>query len=278
MKKLRKRILSFLTLIALFVTGCGGPLYHCAPKVADLLIDGDAHEWDTGVYWFSNYSARLGLQNDSDYLYLMLGSAEDNFAMASFMGGLTVSFDSPSGKNIGIKLPVAEKKELSERREVDRQPSAPRERKMRIQPPEIEDIILIDSDGHERIFAIEKAREMGFDLAIAKNGDDLAIEIKMPLGEGLFGLEAVATEGKEIGLSIKSGKFESPMGADSQGKRPQGGQSGGFGGGEGEGGRPQGDRGGSPSGNMGGGPPQMGGGHSQNPPKIDIKMKVLLSI
>jgi len=274
----------FVAAIMILVSsGCGGKAYNCVYRDSEIDIDGMAGEWNSGVYWDENSSARIGFQNDSDALFLMLASSEKDFPMAILRGGLTVNFESSSGRKFGVRFPFHNGPDQRGEGGMPPDGGMPAqgeigmERGANIPILSLDEILFIDSDGHESIITLESAQTEGFDLAMNKSDDDFILEMKIPLTGGDFGLELTADSTSIVELSMKSGEveMERPKNENTSGGPPSGGRGGMSGGGR----RPSGGSGGMPSGGGGmrGGSGAVGGMPSPEMTKIDVDMKISLA-
>ncbi|MDE2321169.1 MAG: hypothetical protein KGL31_04535, partial [candidate division NC10 bacterium] len=73
---------------------------------SEIVIDGIAAEWTSHFFYLKDAQVFLGIQNDSDFLYVCLMSSEGQFRRQMMERGLTVWLEPDDGKKLGIHYPV----------------------------------------------------------------------------------------------------------------------------------------------------------------------------
>jgi hypothetical protein len=94
---------------AVLVNGCGGSI-DLGSKWADepVQTDGSADQWKGKTTYVKEGGLLIGVQNDSDNIYIALTTSDPASKQQIIMRGLTVWFDTQGGDNktFGIKYPI----------------------------------------------------------------------------------------------------------------------------------------------------------------------------
>ncbi|MBN2383551.1 hypothetical protein JXQ70_11780 [bacterium] len=101
-----------ILVVLLSICLCSNQIVHSADnsteltsiwKHAEITIDGDRGDWQTAS-WFDRQKLFLGVENDADFLYLMLTLNSRTNIQRILSQGLTVRFEPQDGSNTMLKL------------------------------------------------------------------------------------------------------------------------------------------------------------------------------
>lgn len=197
----RKQNLAMTALAAALLTGCGGaaPLTSSAP-VEPVVVDAQLNEWGGKLNMISSQDGLLvGMQNDSDHLYLAL-STRNAASIGSIMrAGLIVWVDPAGGKEetFGIRFPLGLSMDETGERRLSEGAAADRVRIER----STREVEIIGADG--QVIRRHKDSIPGIAAAIEADQGVLTYEIQAPLAHTDGVLYAIGTEpGQKIGVGI----------------------------------------------------------------------------
>ncbi len=254
-----------LLVLTMAITPCFAANLESTEYSGQIEIDGSAREWNRDVYWFEDEALRIGLQNDSTTMFVLIATKEIATASVFQRGGLKLNISSKQG-GFGIKIAGNPIGDRPERRSNEQIPSEKPKPEWSIG----NEFVYIDKKKNEIILGRDFAAKEGLIIETAFLDDDFAIEMAIPLTKGYFAisprLPETLTMKIESSFEIEGGMPKEGFGESSRGEgrgRPSGGDFG-----EGR----QAPSGGGPP---GGGP--MGSGPSQSTSSIKLKFKVALS-
>lgn len=99
----------FLTAISFLLFSCSGSLELTSQRRnVDIIVDGNANEWQGETSVLRNYNATLGVQHDDEFLYLCFTTSDRQVQFQVLGMGMTVWFD-PEGKekrSFGVRFPL----------------------------------------------------------------------------------------------------------------------------------------------------------------------------
>jgi hypothetical protein len=100
---------AFLAVICFCFFSCSGPFELTSnPRNADIMIDGNANDWEGKTAVLRNHNATLGVQHDDEFLYLCFTTSDRQVQFQVLGMGMTVWFD-PEGKekkSFGVHFPI----------------------------------------------------------------------------------------------------------------------------------------------------------------------------
>lgn len=231
-------------------------------KAAAFSSDQPDSVWATSsVYSLEGKDISIGLQNDSDYLYILLRAADRQTQAKIMRNGLTVWLD-PSGKKqktFGVHYPLGmEARQNFPFTKVQRMGINIEELKGRV--TEMADTMEVLGPGKNERKMVPIESDLGVAVMTSNDVGTITYELRVPLKATDSSAYALNVGlGKIVGVGLETGKFQPPKGDwHERGDRPEGdggehgGGFGGFGGhGGGMGGRGMG-------GHRGGRPPEEG--------------------
>lgn len=103
------RFIALFALLGLLLTGCSSMKTLESHRLdSPIEIDGDYRDWEGELWVFEEEHFYLGVQNDAEFLYLCLVPNRREVGMQVINRGLTIWFDSDSGKDetFGIRFPL----------------------------------------------------------------------------------------------------------------------------------------------------------------------------
>jgi hypothetical protein len=242
-----------------FFSGCSSTLLlQSSWDNHEIVVDGKENDWNGGIAYLPDDGVSIGIRNDSSDVYVIFKTTSRQQSFQFFGLGFTVWFD-PAGGNdkiFGIHFPVgrAGRGEFRTPQEGQEENSEEREKMMQEMESQLE-IIEKGKDGPIQLTPVEAK---GIELYIKNYQDYLVYEMKVPLHTSEQTPYAINASGKTIGVGFEEGKFEPRQ-------RPEGGFSGGDGGGR--------ERFGGRGGIRRGGGQQTG----ERPKPIDFWLKVKLA-
>ena len=253
-----------LVLLSALITGCGSTTdLSSSWSSSAVAVDGSAGEWSSHLTNLKDTHVSLGIQNDQDFLYICLMSAEPQFRRQVLGLGLKVWFESESGQTFGVRYPIGMLKRRAQgslSTDGNRDPGQ-RER----MEQSLQDLEILGPGKEDRnLLSILQAP--GISVKLGGSEGSVIYELKVPLRRSHDHPYAVGVAlGSTVKLAIQTGKLEDEM---RQGSETGGGMRGGRR--RGGGGPP---RGGLPSG--GGGSGREGSGRRPEP--LDFLANVRLA-
>jgi hypothetical protein len=249
-----------------------------------VVVDGDDGEWPGPLMQISEKPPIVAsVQNDNNFLYLVLAASDQATRMQILRQGLVVWFDPAGGtkKEFGIKYPIGGGYPMRGGRggsgghgdpggynggsgsgDPGDPQSSDRPRPPRPEAPPNRLEVMGAKKDDVRSFTADQVP--GIAVKLGEVEGSAVYELKVPLaGSVEFPYAIGAKAGTAIGLTIETPKLEMP----SEGRGGYGGGGGGFGGGMGG----RGGGGGGRGGGMGG---PGGGGHGEMERPKDIKISV----
>jgi hypothetical protein len=228
---------------SIFLAGCATIELASNWRADAVAIDGRMNEWNDKTVLIDNGKLLMGIQNDSNFVYLML-STNDRFLGRKLMSqGLTVWFDQKGGKDktFGIRFPIGYRsagitppdEDQREAMPADMGRSAGLIRELEILGP--------GKENHQRMAILAAG---GIDAKVSFSPGSFVYELKVPFPDNnRYPFSIRAQSGTSIGLGLETPEISDRP--DFQGA--EGGGVGATGGGRrGSGGRGQGPSGSDP--------------------------------
>src|SRR4030042_2676644 len=98
--------LLFLFVTTLILTTCGSSREILSSLTdSKASVDGQIDEWENNLVYLEDSKCTIGFQNDDNYLYLCLLTADKADIMKIFTLGVTVWFEPENGKILGLRYP-----------------------------------------------------------------------------------------------------------------------------------------------------------------------------
>jgi hypothetical protein len=262
-----------LIIVMLFSTfllsGCNEPQLKSAWSRSSLHESQPEFRWDNSTtYSLEGKNVILGLQNDEDYLYILLKAADQNTERKFTRGGLIIWLNNTGEKkkSFGIHFPLGFQFNKGEGGPPPMNGQWPNQKPDRGSgefgpPPAVFDSMEIIGPGVGEQIKVPAHNDLGLTVSRRNNSGTISYEFVIPLKSTNGNPYAVgARTGDIIGFGLETGQSNRPsMKEDRNEKReaPDGGRGGNFGGrgGFGNGGDTYGDDGSG----SGGGPRGFGG-------------------
>jgi hypothetical protein len=262
----------FLFILPLLFAGCGDQQINSHWTNGDIKIDGNQEDWGNTINFLKDENVGIGVQNDSDNVYICLVTSNRTLIMRALRNGLTIWID-PQNKNrtYGIKFPIGMSNDMmfnyQENQDGNYQDMGSMMKKYESSMTEFE---LVNKDG-ELLSGIPIKNDYGIEVKVNITRDQLVYELKIPLNHSINkGFFVNTTAGSKIRLGFEEGKVN-------RSQIQQRNKENGFEGGNGEGDEGRGDR-------MGGryGEDRMGRGNegersSQNSGELNTWLDVQLA-
>lgn len=250
MKNKTKKTNSFFksrTLMGIFVLGllllhfssCANIKFQSGWKDKDIRIDGRSDDWVGSLNYVDKQNISLGIQNDTDNLYVCLAAEDQAVINRILRQGMILWFDAEGGKEktFGIKYPIGRQMMAPEEGEMNRPGSEAAPQKKRPTAMAISNKLEILQDRKVPITTfIENLK--GIQISLKRSTGLIVYEVKIPLQKNQDLPFAIgAEEGTEIGIGIEVPKMSMTMnraaGGMGGGDGSMGGRGGGMGGGDG---------------------------------------------
>jgi len=260
----------FFSLIPFGLVGCGTTADVTSGwNNGQVVIDGSAKEWNTGLTELKDSHIFIGTRNDQDYFYLCLMTPEDQFRRQMMIPGLTIWFEPENGKKLGILYPMGIQSPESPaplRSEGSRDP----EDRSRMEQFALQDLEILGPEKEDRNL-LSTLQLPGISVKIGSSQGETVYELKIPLHRTTEHPYALEGAGNAVKLAIETGKFEPRMRQGNGEREGGGGTGGGFPGGGRMG------RGRFGGGRMGGGRPGGENGGTSRPEPLDLTVEVHLA-
>jgi hypothetical protein len=205
------KIVSFilLGLIGLSFNGCGDMEMNSIWRRQHIIIDGDDSDWSKTLVKSDKVNALLGIENDSDYLYICLSTDDPEVKNVILRQGLTLWYKtSENGSdNFGIRFPIgltdsalAAEEGISNPRRRSASISQSEDRMLNNQT----EMEIINTNGDRIKIPISELKDI--QLKVVLNDGKLIYETKIPLSQKNSTTYALnANEGSTIRVGIISG-------------------------------------------------------------------------
>ncbi len=217
-------------------------------KQAEIKVDGDESEWSGSMYYLDEEKVGLGLQNDTNNLYIIIKATDRNTQLQIMRAGLTIWLDAKGKKEktLGIHYPIG-MQDYGIPMVMGQKPEENKEERQK-QFTEMTEKIEILGPGKNERNRIARVNNSGIEASINDSLGIMVCELKIPLKQSNeFPYAIAANAGDIISLGLETGEFKREK---MKGNMPRGeGMPGGGGGGMHPGGR--GGRGGMPGGREG---------------------------
>ncbi len=249
--KLNFRHLLILFVLPFLVTGCGSQEINSHWSKGNIKIDGDQGDWGNTINFIKDEGIGIGVQNDSNNVYICLVTSNRQHIMRAIRNGFTIWIDPQNdNRTYGIKYPVGIRNDMmfnyQEKQNGNYQDMGSMMKKYLSSMNEFE----LVNKGGELLSGIPVINKYGIELKVNVTRDQLVYELKIPLNHSInSGFFVNTTPGSKIGLGFEEGKIDRSQ--IRQGNKEKGFSEGGEG--EREGGMREGygERGMSRRGNLG---------------------------
>ena len=265
------------------LSGCKSQEVQTNWAAEPVKVDGEMAEWTGGsTVYFEDIGVQLGLQNDSQNLYLLFRFSNQAWAHAVRMGGVTLWLDDSGKKkkDFGIRYcggpPLSELQRTGASSRGGFRETLTPEQQQRLQDVEeaaADQITVIDKKSSREI-ALSPDGSGGPAASFASPQGIYTYEFSIPLERGDVFDHGIGTHpGQTICLGLEWGGMDKKD-RESMMKKMGGGSPGGMGG------PPPGGRGGGPPGGTGGGPGggPRGGSGMKAPEKQELWVKTQLAL
>jgi hypothetical protein len=202
--------LLFLFVLPLFISGCGDQEYKSYWLKGDIKIDGNQEDWGNRITFFKDENVGIGIQNDSDNVYVCLVTSDRGHIMSTLRNGFTLWIDPQNDNRVyGIKFPIGMSNDMmfnyEEKQNGNYQDISSMMKKYESSMNEFE---LVKQDG-ELLSGIPVKNDYGIQMKIKISRDQLVYELKLPLSHSINnGFFVNAAPGKEIRLGFEEGKID----------------------------------------------------------------------
>jgi len=220
MKKKCEKTISFLNsrtffgicalgLLALYFSSCATLQFQSGWRDKDINIDGRSDDWVGSLTYMDKQNISLGVQNDTDYLYVCMAAEDQAMISRILRQGMILWFDPEGGKEktFGIKYPVGRQGLQPGEREIKRPGSGTDPQEMRRAPVAVSNELEILQESKVPIrTSIENLK--GFEVFLKRSAGLIVYEIKIPLQENQnLPIAIGAAAGSEIGIGIEIPKM-----------------------------------------------------------------------
>lgn len=287
--KMKSKIFRTVILIAstsiVFVSCGAGNQILSTKKNSPIVIDGNYSDWNNSLTYYEEERSAVGVQNDDEYLYVCISTADQSKIMKMIGMGVTVWLEPVDGKTIGIRYPFQKDKTAMLRRpgNIDlqtpqmMQQNQQQERgadnmlKQRVEQLMMEqrELLIVNEDNYS-LYAYPIDEKYGFQVAIGTEMGQIYYELRIPLAlNDMAPIVFNAYANDIIELTFETNELdisEKQENASRDSGNSTGGSGGRGGGGRGGGGGGRGGGGGKGGGGM------TGSGSSSDPFSITLKI------
>jgi hypothetical protein len=204
------RFILIFFVLPLLVMGCGDQEINSHWSNGNIKIDGNQEDWGNKIIFFKDENIGIGIQNDSNNVYICLVTSNRAHIIRALRNGLTIWID-PQNKNrtYGIKYPIGMSNDMmfnyQQNQNGDYQDMGSMMKKYESSLNEFE---LVNKDG-ELLSAIPVKNDYGIELKVNITRDQLVYELKIPLDHSFNkGFFVNTTPGSHIRLGFEEGKFD----------------------------------------------------------------------
>ncbi|MFH1778208.1 MAG: hypothetical protein ABH952_11740 [Candidatus Omnitrophota bacterium] len=216
------------TLSCFFLTGCNKVKLESKWRDREIIIDGQNNEWQDVKKYVNDKKVAFGVFNDEDFLYLYMGSWDNELQRMMMMSGFTVWFD-PEGRNkkkFGIHFPIGMRggNPRDFMRKNTRKERGGFEDINEVMFKEM-DVVSINEDENKREL-LNFFREKGIEVKAGKQLHNIIYELKIPIIKDAQHPYAVGTRTNaviSICFEIPKPDFKMAKGMSGSG-RPGGGE------------------------------------------------------
>jgi len=100
-------LFAFLFILPVLIAGCGDQEYERHWLKGNIKIDSNQEDWGNRITYFKDENVGIGIQNDSDNVYICLVIAERGHIMRLLRNGFTIWIDPQNDNRVyGIKFPT----------------------------------------------------------------------------------------------------------------------------------------------------------------------------
>ena len=208
--KLNFRHLLILFILSFLVTGCSDQKINSHWSNGNIKIDGNQEDWGNTINFLKDENVGVGVQNDSDNVYICLVTSNRAHIMRAIRNGFTIWIDPQNdNKTYGIKYPVGMSNDMmfnyQEKQDDNYQDMGARMKRYLSSMNEFE---LVNKNG-KLLSGIPVINNYGIKLKINVTRDQLVYEIKIPLSHSINnGFFVNTTPGSKIRLGFEEGQFD----------------------------------------------------------------------
>ena len=202
------------TVLILSIISCGGVVYRSSPRSDDIVVDGSRDDWEHGIFLMKKEPIVVGLQNDNDFLYLMLSTSRKDLQRSITLGGLSVGIKTSQNEFFSIDYPPAiEENSFAERSNFrPDNPEIGMEMKIMETIEYPDEVVFTDKKGISEIISKSILNKKHFELEVSQQSNDFVYELKIPVSNERYALPpSIFDEGQRLTLSLKTGDFEINM-------------------------------------------------------------------
>lgn len=224
------RFILILFVFPLLMTGCGDQEINSYWSKGNIKIDGNQKDWGNTISFLKDENIGIGVQNDSDNVYICLITTNRAHILRALRNGLTIWID-PQNENrtYGIKYPIGMSNDMMFNYQGNQNGSyQDMGSMMKKYESSMNEFELVNKDG-ELLSGIPVKNDYGIELKLNIAKDQLIYELKIPLNHSINkGFFVNTTPGSEIRIGFEEGKLD-------RSKMQQRNRENGFGEGSGEG-------------------------------------------
>jgi len=213
MKKIKALLGIFCA--ASLLAGCSGSM-DMSSKWADepVQIDGSSDQWKGKTTYIKEGGLLIGVQNDSDYIYLALTTSDPGSKRQILMMGLTVWFDAMGGDNktFGIKYPIGARDMglMNLRRGQDQNDGNNQDMLQELEDNAVNSTTLEVMNSDDDGMKMEMADASGVTVKLTRTNDVLIYELKIAMKESADTRYAIGVNSirQIVGLGIETGTIQ----------------------------------------------------------------------
>jgi hypothetical protein len=204
------RFTLILFVLPLLVIGCGDQEINSHWSKGNIKIDGSQEDWGNTINFLKDENIGMGVQNDSNNVYICLVTSNRSYIMRALRNGLTIWID-PQNENrtYGIKYPIGMSNDMMSNYH-DNQNGSYQDMgsMMKKYESSMTEFELVNKDG-ELLSRIPVKNDYGIELKVNIARDQLVYELKIPLDHSINkGFFVNTTPGNHIRLGFEEGKFD----------------------------------------------------------------------
>ncbi len=207
------RYILILFVLPLLITGCGDQRINSHWSKGNIKIDGNQKDWGNTINFIKDENIGIGVQNDSDNVYICLVTTNRAQIMRALRNGLTIWID-PQNENrtYGIKYPIGMSNDMMFNYQRNQSGSyQDMGSMMKKYESSMNEFELVNKDG-ELLSGIPVKNDYGIELKVNIASDQLIYELKIPLNHSINkGFFVNTTPGSEIRLGFEEGKIDRPQ-------------------------------------------------------------------
>jgi hypothetical protein len=191
------------------VVWCKDTEFNSIWRKAEITVDGAESEWSGSFYYLEEQKVGLGLQNDTDNLYVIIKATDRNTQLQIMRTGLTIWLDATGKKKktLGIHYPIG-MQDYGMTLAMDRQPSQDSSKLQKQFTEMLDKIEILGLEKNDRN-RIARVNSFGIEASINDTLGVMVCEFKIPLKQSDELPYAVAANiGSVISLGLETGEFK----------------------------------------------------------------------